>query len=75
MSLVWQKEGKKFCGLNENLVLYAYGGRSSNKILAAKNCWIIYREIPKVIFFNGFILYELLFGSMLLKKYIKLVTL
>ncbi|HEY8422186.1 MAG TPA: glycosyltransferase [Thermoclostridium sp.] len=68
------KEGKKFCGLNENLVLYAYGGRSSNKILAAKNRWIIYRRSQKLSFPMA-LYYMNCYLINALKKYIKLVTL
>ena len=38
------KEGYKAIGIQRSLVRYKKGGRSSNKVLAAKNRWIIYRK-------------------------------
>jgi len=42
------KSGKALCGLNEVLTGYAHGGRSSNKLKAGKNRWIIYRRSQKL---------------------------
>jgi teichuronic acid biosynthesis glycosyltransferase TuaG len=48
--------GKIACGLQEVLVTYRTGGRSSNKINVAKNRWKIYREhqklsMPKALYY------------------------
>ena len=40
--------GKRAIGINEILVYYRSGGRSKNKILAAKNRWVIYRKAEKL---------------------------
>ncbi len=42
------KDGFKFRGINEVLVLYRKGGRSSDKIKALKNRWIVYRKSEKL---------------------------
>ena len=38
------KTGKTLCGLDEVLTDYSFGGRSSNKLKAAANRWIVYRQ-------------------------------
>lgn len=38
------KSGRRAVGVDEVLVLYRTGGRSGNKLKAAKNRWIVYRQ-------------------------------
>lgn len=42
------KNSFKLVGLQESLVIYRKGGRSSDKIKASKNRWIIYRKSEKL---------------------------
>jgi teichuronic acid biosynthesis glycosyltransferase TuaG len=42
------RKGYKATGIEEALVFYRKGGRSANKIKAAKNRWVIYRKAEKL---------------------------
>lgn len=42
------REGNRAIGLNKCLVNYSLGGRSSNKMIAAKYRWLIYTECEKI---------------------------
>lgn len=42
------KCGYKAIGVQENLVIYRKGGRSSDKLKASKNRWIVYRKSEKL---------------------------
>lgn len=47
------REGYRAVGIEEAMVFYRKGGRSSNKFKAAKNRWIIYRQLEKLSFFSS----------------------
>ena len=47
------RDGKKASGLNEVLSLYRSGGRSSNRLRAAKNRWLIYRKAERLPFLKS----------------------
>ncbi|WP_252247350.1 glycosyltransferase family 2 protein [Clostridium sp. ZBS4] len=62
------KDGFKAQGINESLVLYRKGGRSSDKIKAFKNRWIVYRRSEKLNIFVS--LYYIIFYAINgMKKY------
>ncbi|MCI8622639.1 MAG: glycosyltransferase family 2 protein [Provencibacterium sp.] len=45
------KRGRRAVGLDSPLVFYRLGGRSENKLLAAKNRWLVYRRSQRLGFF------------------------
>lgn len=45
--------GCTMVGLREVLVQYRRGGRSANKVVAAKGRWVIYREVAKLPFLQA----------------------
>jgi len=47
------REGKQAGGLEEVLVLYRSGGRSSNRLRSAKNRWLIYRKAERLPFLKS----------------------
>ncbi len=47
------RNGKKAEGINEVLSLYRSGGRSSNRLRAAKNRWLIYRKAEGLPFLKS----------------------
>ena len=47
------KSGRRAVGINEVLVLYRTGGRSGNKLRAAKNRWIVYRKSQRLGFWRS----------------------
>lgn len=54
--VLWLKlirSGKKFVGIENVLTDYRIGGRSSNKIKAAHNRWLVYRNAEKLNFFSS----------------------
>lgn len=48
------REGKQAGGLEEVLVLYRSGGRSSNRLRSAQNRWLIYRKAERLSFLKSF---------------------
>lgn len=62
------KLGIKASGIQESLVIYRKGGRSANKIKAAKNRWIIYRKSERLTFLQS-MYYFLCYTINGIKKY------
>jgi teichuronic acid biosynthesis glycosyltransferase TuaG len=57
------REGYKVIGIEEMLVHYRTGGRSFDKLRAAKNRWIIYRQQEKLLFFTSLYYLSAYFSS------------